>query len=206
MITRDVLFVVLLTTSYVLRYSFSIFIGDNELKGFLKTTDRIWTFNTSNKWNNHWCVVDETEQLQGENIIYRHTYYVKFPQKHKVSVEMQGAFKYQNNLVAGKSGSKALFKHHLVYLDSDKVCAVVRVSPMFASKMKPWHELRIRNSFLIKHRRPSLTCEHYFNVEAKQGHLIYHHICQKIIYKAHSAQQKTIPGQRPQLPFRNTSV
>uniref|UniRef100_L7LT44 Putative group i salivary lipocalin n=1 Tax=Rhipicephalus pulchellus TaxID=72859 RepID=L7LT44_RHIPC len=206
MITRDLLFVVLLATSYMWRYSFSIFIKDNEFKEFLDTSEPIWTYNTTNKWNHHWCAVDVTERLQKETIEYRHTYYVKFPQKQKTIVQMRGAFKYQNNLVAGKIGSKVLFKDHLIYMDSDKVCAVVRVSPQFSSKLKPWHELRIRNKFLLKYRRPSLTCAHYFNLEAKQGRLVYHPVCQKIIYKAHSPQQKTIPVQRPQLPFRNTSV
>uniref|UniRef100_A0A224YLL2 Lipocalin n=1 Tax=Rhipicephalus zambeziensis TaxID=60191 RepID=A0A224YLL2_9ACAR len=173
---------------------------------FLSTNQPIWTYNTTNKWNNYWCVVDVRERLQKENIEYQHTYYVKFPQKQKVSVEMHGAFKYQNNLVASKKGSKALFKHHLTYLDSEKVCAVVRISPMFSSKLKPWHELRVWNSFLLKYRRPTITCQHYFNLEAKQGRLVYHPVCQKIIYKAHPAQQKTVPAQRQQLPFRNTSV
>uniref|UniRef100_A0A224YC90 Lipocalin n=1 Tax=Rhipicephalus zambeziensis TaxID=60191 RepID=A0A224YC90_9ACAR len=142
---------------------------------FLSTNQPIWTYNTTNKWNNYWCVVDVRERLQKENIEYQHTYYVKFPQKQKVSVEMHGAFKYQNNLVASK-------------------------------KVKPWHELRVWNSFLLKYRRPTITCQHYFNLEAKQGRLVYHPVCQKIIYKAHPAQQKTVPAQRQQLPFRNTSV
>uniref|UniRef100_A0A224YBZ8 Lipocalin n=1 Tax=Rhipicephalus zambeziensis TaxID=60191 RepID=A0A224YBZ8_9ACAR len=119
---------------------------------------------------------------------------------------MKGAFHYHNNLVASKSGSKASFKYHLIYLDSDKACAVIRISPMFSSKLKPWYELRIRNWFLLTFRRPSLNCEHHFNREAKQGHLIYHPICQKIIYKAHPVQQKTLPAQKPRLPYRNTSV
>uniref|UniRef100_A0A224YC88 Lipocalin n=1 Tax=Rhipicephalus zambeziensis TaxID=60191 RepID=A0A224YC88_9ACAR len=119
---------------------------------------------------------------------------------------MKGAFHYHNNLVAGKTGSKALFKCHLIYLDSAKVCAVIRISPMFSSRVKPWHELRIRNSFLLKFHRPSLNCEHHFDHVGKQGRLIYHPICQKIIYKAHPVQQKTLPAQKPRLPYRNTSV
>uniref|UniRef100_A0A6G5A563 Putative lipocalin n=1 Tax=Rhipicephalus microplus TaxID=6941 RepID=A0A6G5A563_RHIMP len=206
MITRNVLFVILLTTNYNFRYSFTIFIKENELKQFFNTSEPIWTYNTTTKWQNHWCVVDVTKRLQGENIKYQHMYYVKFPLKDKVSVEMEGSFQYKNNLVARKCGSKASFKHHLVYLDSDYDCAIFRVSPMFASKMKSWYELRVRNSFLKRYRRPSITCEHYFNLEAKQGRLIYNPVCQKIIYKANPTQQKTMPLQKPTHSYRNTSV
>nr|XP_037274693.1 uncharacterized protein LOC119167328 [Rhipicephalus microplus] len=206
MITRDVLFVVLLSTSYNLQYSFSIFIKENELKEFLSTNDFIWTYNTSNKRDNHWCEVDVTERLQEKSIVYKHSYYRKFPLKEKFSVMMQGVFKYPNNMIASTKGSKVQFKHHLTYLDSDKVCAVIRVSPMFSTTTKPWYELRVQNWFLLKYRHPSITCEHYFNLHAKQGRLIYHPSCQKIIFKAHQTPQKTMPAQKPQLSFRNTSV
>uniref|UniRef100_A0A6G5A2D7 Putative lipocalin n=1 Tax=Rhipicephalus microplus TaxID=6941 RepID=A0A6G5A2D7_RHIMP len=120
MITRDVLFVVLLSTSYILQYSFSIFIKENELKEFLSTNDFIWTYNTSNKRDNHWCEVDVTERLQEKSIVYKHSYYRKFPLKEKFSVMMQGVFKYPSNMISSTKGSKVQFKHHLTYLDSDK--------------------------------------------------------------------------------------
>uniref|UniRef100_A0A131Z4R7 Lipocalin n=1 Tax=Rhipicephalus appendiculatus TaxID=34631 RepID=A0A131Z4R7_RHIAP len=197
-------FVVLLVTICSLTGSSqSIFIKENEFKAFLNTPQPIWTLNTTNKYNKNFCIVDIKQHMLKEKIMYRHTFYVDYSRRQRVSVQMEGTFKYSDNMVASPKGSKVVFKHHLVYLDEDNFCAVIKVSPKLPSRGQSWHDLRMWNSTFAKYRRPSITCAHYFNLAAKHGRQTYLPICQKILFQVNPWQQKNVQEHKT---YRNTSV
>ncbi|KAL1467877.1 hypothetical protein MTO96_041856, partial [Rhipicephalus appendiculatus] len=120
---------------------------------FLNTPQPIWTLNTTNKYNKNFCIVDIKQHMLKEKIMYRHTFYVDYSRRQRVSVQMEGTFKYSDNMVASPKGSKVVFKHHLVYLDEDNFCAVIKVSPKLPNRGQSWHDLRMWNSTLAKYRR-----------------------------------------------------
>ncbi|XP_037274690.1 uncharacterized protein LOC119167324 [Rhipicephalus microplus] len=196
----------LVILSYLTGFGQSIFIKENDFKVFLNTTQPIWTFNTTNKYNKNYCIVDVTKKLLGETVMYTHSFYVDPTRKQRVSVHMEGALKYSNKMVATQKGSKVTFKHKLVYLDFDNMCAVVKVTPKLPIPGQPWHDLRMWNSSLVRHRHPSITCLHYFNLEAKHGRLTYKPICQKLLYQVNPYQKKILQGQKTPQTYRSTSV
>ncbi|KAL1484955.1 hypothetical protein MTO96_032267, partial [Rhipicephalus appendiculatus] len=132
-----------------------------------------------------------------------HAFYVDYTRKQRFSVQMEGSFKYSDNMVASPKGSKLTFKHHLVYFDLDNFCAVIKVTPKLPNRGQSWHDLRMWNSTLAKYRRPSITCTHYFNLAAKHGRLTYQPICQKLLFQVNPLQHKIVHGHKT---YKNTSV
>uniref|UniRef100_A0A6G5A5K2 Putative lipocalin lipocalin n=1 Tax=Rhipicephalus microplus TaxID=6941 RepID=A0A6G5A5K2_RHIMP len=204
-IENDIL-VLLIIICYMTGSSQSIFIKENEFKVFLNTTQPIWTVNTTNKNNKNFCIVDVTTKMLEENILYCHSFYVDPTMKQKVSVEMEGAFKYSNKMLATPQGSKVVFRHKLLYLDVDNFCAVIKVTPKLPNRGQAWYDLRMWNASLVRYRRPSITCSHYFQLEAKHGRLAYEPVCQKLLYQVHPHQQKNLQGQKTPQTYKSTSV
>uniref|UniRef100_A0A6G5A7D8 Putative lipocalin n=1 Tax=Rhipicephalus microplus TaxID=6941 RepID=A0A6G5A7D8_RHIMP len=187
--TRNYILVLLVMMCYMTGSSESIFIKENEFKLFLNTTQPIWTVNTTNRYNKNFCIADVTTKLLGENVLYTHSFYVDQRMKQKVSAKMEGAFKYSNKMVATPQGSKVVFRHKLLYLDLDNFCALIKVTPKLPNRGQPWYDLRMWNASLVKYRRPSITCSHYFQLEAKHGRTVYQPICQKLLYQVNPHQQ-----------------
>ncbi|XP_037499767.1 uncharacterized protein LOC119373783 [Rhipicephalus sanguineus] len=186
--TQSVLFVLLFTICYMLGTSQSVFFGDFNLQGFLKTREPIWTFNTTSV-SKRLCVVTIPEKESEERIAYKFMYYDQ--SAHKVSLEMEGKFRKSSGMYAGPRGKPKVYVYKVAYYDKLFQCAVIKISPVSTTYGKPWYELQVWDMYLER-REPSMSCREHFHKVARHGHAIYNPTCHNILPKMSPPAQKAL--------------
>nr|XP_037275330.1 uncharacterized protein LOC119167977 [Rhipicephalus microplus] len=148
----------------------------HSIREFLFTKEPIWTHTTSANTRIR-CLVDNVNAIEKRSVIFTRSCY---SQGHKVSRIFQGTFdKFRKkHMDVTPRGMGTYFQEDMLYMRSDKSCAVIMVTYPFCGRYIVY-DLRVKNSHIQRPPHPKCVQE-YLKYE-KYGKVIYDSSCQGIL-------------------------
>nr|XP_037290379.1 uncharacterized protein LOC119185494 isoform X1 [Rhipicephalus microplus] len=140
-----------------------------DIKEFLCTRERIWTYKT-NTSEYVQCKVDRVTSISQTSIIFRR-YYFRDEQHHWTKKKLQGIFSAEQCDVMQVRNLDNIFlsKEKLLYMTRKYGCAVMMVTQAQHGR-EPYYELRVWESFLKQ--RPNVKCVREFQKHTHKGKTI----------------------------------
>ncbi|XP_075721616.1 uncharacterized protein LOC119167977 isoform X1 [Rhipicephalus microplus] len=146
------------------------------IREFFFTREPIWTHTTSAKTRIS-CLVDVVNVMETRSVIFTRSCYSN---GYKVSRAFEGIFdKFRRkHMNVTPKGNGANFQEDILYMSSDRSCAVIAVTYPFCGR-HVMYDLRVRNSHIQKplHHK----CVHVYQKYERYGRVLYNSSCQGIL-------------------------
>ncbi|XP_075729009.1 uncharacterized protein LOC142771413 [Rhipicephalus microplus] len=147
------------------------------VKQFVNTSDRIWSYKTTNRGFVK-CEVTELKEIYELSIIFEKSLYIS---QRRRDVKLHGIFdKRHMRRMTVMEKDKFLNVENILYMHPDESCAVFRIESLIHWDVIR-HDLRVKNSSI--HRKPRKSCSRYYYsvIKLEPSYKIYVPGCQKAL-------------------------
>ncbi|XP_075729014.1 uncharacterized protein LOC142771418 [Rhipicephalus microplus] len=126
------------------------------VKQFVNTSERIWTYKTTNRGFVR-CEVVELEEIYNLSITFKKSLYIS---NRRLDVRLRGIFdKRRKRRMTVMEKDAFINVENMVYMHPDQSCAVFRIESLIKWDVLR-HDLRVRSSSV--HLKPHKSCSSYF--------------------------------------------
>ncbi|XP_075531858.1 uncharacterized protein LOC142564654 [Dermacentor variabilis] len=142
------------------------------VKKFMNTTSRIWTYETT-KNTSFLCQVDKVLNITKKSVFFSRSYWS--PYWSPTTETLEGTF-YNSNLglmFVGGAGTETYQTEILEFASGDYMCGIFFVEPF--SGGPSWRDLRFKD--VNETGKPGKDCVGYFNSTKETGYVIYRDYC-----------------------------
>ncbi|XP_075722800.1 uncharacterized protein LOC119185493 isoform X1 [Rhipicephalus microplus] len=150
-----------------------------DIRRFVCTTQRIWTYNTSAS-DYIRCKMDQAKNFTDMSIFFRRMYF--FDEQHRWRARnLEGLFSKQQKDVmhVRNQGGMFITKEKMLYVNMRYRCAVMKVSQEQFG-WEPYFDLRLWDAWVKQGPHPK--CVQQFAKHAPRGKVIYGPLCDNILH------------------------
>uniref|UniRef100_A0A131YV64 Lipocalin n=1 Tax=Rhipicephalus appendiculatus TaxID=34631 RepID=A0A131YV64_RHIAP len=150
-----------------------------DIRPFVGTTQRIWTYNTSASSYIR-CKVDQARNLSKTSIFFRRAYF--YDEQHRwIAKNLEGLFsKKQKDVMQVRNQAHVFIdKEKILYLNMKYRCAVIKVTQAHLG-WESYYELRLWDAWVKQ--GPHAKCVLQFARHTHKGKVIYGPFCDNILH------------------------